>query len=116
MKIYSISMFSLPFRVKDKIYYKLINIFFKFTKVTYIKYYFYSNTIIKIDSYNIILDFSDFNNNIIVLLYQIMIFGKYYNLFWYNFLLFYRYYKEEEYTIKDYKRLKEKKFRKKTIL
>ena len=62
-------MFSLLFRVKDEIYYKLTNVFSKFAKVTHVKYHFYSNTTIKIDSYNIILDFSDINNNIKVLLY-----------------------------------------------
>ena len=99
--------------MKDVTYYKLINIFSKFAKVTYIKYYFYSNTTIRIDSYNIILDFSDSNNDITVLPCQIMIFSKYSDLFWYNFLLFYRYYKEKKYTVKDYRRLKEKKFGKK---
>ena len=67
--MYSIFVFGLFFSVKDKTYYKLTNIFSKFAKIIYIKYYFYFNTTIKIDSYNIILDFSDFNNNIIVLLY-----------------------------------------------
>src|SRR5579871_4664158 len=105
MKIYSITMFSLPFRVKDETYYELTNVFSKFAKITYIKYYFYSNTTIKIDSYNIILDFSDSNNDITVLLYQIIVFGKYYNLFWYNSLLFYRYCKEKRHIIKDYRRL-----------
>src|SRR5579871_4629221 len=113
MKIYSISVFGLSFRVKDETYYKLTNVFSKFAKVTHIKYYFYSNTTIKIDSCNIILDFSDSNNDIAVLLYQIIIFDKYYNLFWYNSLPFYRYYKEKRYTIKDYRRLKKKKFGKK---
>ena len=55
--------------MKDETYYKLTNIFSKFAKVTHIKYYFYSNTIIKIDSYNIILDFSNIINDIKILLY-----------------------------------------------
>ena len=74
-------MFGLPFRVKDKTYYELTNVFSKFAKLTYIKYHFYSNTIIRIDSCNINLDFSDSNNDITVLPYQIMIFGKYCDLF-----------------------------------
>src|SRR5579871_2824342 len=113
MKIYSISVFGLSFRVKDETYYKLTNVFSKFAKVTHIKYYFYSNTTIKMDSYNIILDISDFNNDITVILYQIIVFGKYYDLFWYNSLLFCRYYKEKGHTVKNYRRLKEKKFEKK---
>src|SRR5579871_446358 len=81
--------------------------------MTHVKYYFYSNTTIRIDSYNIILDFSDFNNDITVLPYQIIVFDKYCDLFWYNSLLFCRYYKKKGYTIKGYGRLKEKKFGKK---
>jgi hypothetical protein len=101
MKIYSISVFGMPFRSKEETYHELINVFSKYAKVSHVKYHFYTNTDIRMDSCNIVLDFSNTNYTVGILPRQISIFGKFCDLFWYNSPKFCRYYKEEGHAVRE---------------
>jgi Zinc knuckle len=99
--ILSVTVHGLPFKSKEETYYELIHAFAEYADVSHIKYHFYDNTTIRMDSCNVILDFSLSNTSANMLPRQIPVFGKLCDLFWYNAPKFCRYCKTEGHIVRE---------------
>ena len=66
-KIYSISVFGLPFRLKEDTNAELTKVFSRYARLLYVKYNYYTGTSMRMDSCNVILDFSNTNNIVSIL-------------------------------------------------
>jgi hypothetical protein len=96
--ILSITVCGLPFRNKEDTYHELVQVFAPYGSVAQVKFHYYTNTTVRMDSCHVVLELRTADVTVADVPRTLPVFSKYCDLFWFNAPKFCRYCKTVGHT------------------